>query len=145
MKCSRPLLLKSIITQDVGKGGSLHDGFGGLDCFGGSGEHLALLSLVLQTTGQKRGGCDGFAGLRFRQFRFRRLPPLNTTRLSGNKNHVFGTSCLCPCDFRHFRRFHGVCAAKLLYCWLESIFDMQFSSKPTLVGRGQRHGLQKAL
>ena len=29
------------------KGGSLHDGFGGFDGFGGSGEHLALLLLVL--------------------------------------------------------------------------------------------------
>ena len=32
--------------------GSLHDGFGGFDGFGGSGEHLALLFLVLQNTAQ---------------------------------------------------------------------------------------------
>ena len=32
------------------KGGSLHDGFGGFDGFGGSGERLALLLLVLQNT-----------------------------------------------------------------------------------------------
>ena len=30
--------------------GSLHDSFGGFDGLGGSGEHLALLSLVLQIT-----------------------------------------------------------------------------------------------
>ena len=30
------------------KGGSLHDGFGGFDSFGGSGKHLALLLLLLQ-------------------------------------------------------------------------------------------------
>ena len=30
------------------KGGSLHNGFGSFDGFGGSGNHLALLSLVLQ-------------------------------------------------------------------------------------------------
>ena len=29
------------------KGGSPHDGFGGFDRFGGSGEHLALRLLVL--------------------------------------------------------------------------------------------------
>ena len=29
------------------KGGSLHDGFGGFDGFGGSGEHLTFLFLVL--------------------------------------------------------------------------------------------------
>ena len=33
------------------KGGSLHDGFGGFDGFGGSREHLALRLLVLQNTG----------------------------------------------------------------------------------------------
>ena len=43
------------------KGGGLHDGFGGFDGFGGSGEHLALLVLVLQNTGQ-RGKRDGFGG-----------------------------------------------------------------------------------
>ena len=43
------------------KGGSLHDGFGGFDGFGGSGEHLALLLLVLQNT-VRRGDCDGFGG-----------------------------------------------------------------------------------
>ena len=32
------------------KGGSLHDGLGGFYGFGGSGEHLALLLLVLQNT-----------------------------------------------------------------------------------------------
>ena len=32
------------------RGGSLHDGFGGFDGLGGSGEHLALLSLVLPNT-----------------------------------------------------------------------------------------------
>ena len=32
------------------KGGSLHDGSGGFDGFGGSGEHLTLLLLVLQNT-----------------------------------------------------------------------------------------------
>ena len=36
------------------KGGSLHDGFGGFDGFGGSEEHLALLLLVLQNTVAKR-------------------------------------------------------------------------------------------
>ena len=40
------------------KGGSLHDGFGGFDGFGGS---EALLSLALQNTGQ-RGNRDGFGG-----------------------------------------------------------------------------------
>ena len=35
------------------KGGSLHDGFGGFDGFGGSGVHLTLLLLVLQNTGQE--------------------------------------------------------------------------------------------
>ena len=34
------------------KGGSLHDGFGSFDGFGGSGEHLTLLLLVLQNTAQ---------------------------------------------------------------------------------------------
>ena len=46
------------------QGGSLHDGFGGFDGFGGSGEHLAILSFVPQNTGQrgKRGfdACGGF-------------------------------------------------------------------------------------
>ena len=37
------------------KGGSLHDGFGG------SAEHLALLSIVLQNTGS-RGNRDAFHG-----------------------------------------------------------------------------------
>ena len=32
------------------KGGSLHDGFGGFDGFGGSGEHLTLRLLVLKNT-----------------------------------------------------------------------------------------------
>ena len=50
-------------SQDVEKGvefkgGSLHDGFGG---FAGSGEHLALLLLVLQSTAP-RGNHDGFGG-----------------------------------------------------------------------------------
>ena len=40
------------------KGGSLHDGFGGFDGFGGSGEHLAVLLLVLQTP-VPRGGFGG--------------------------------------------------------------------------------------
>ena len=31
-------------------GGSLHDGFGAFDGFGGSGEHLALLFIILQNT-----------------------------------------------------------------------------------------------
>ena len=46
------------------KGGSLHDGFGGFDSFGGSGEHLALFLLVLQNSGQRgnRDGFDGFGG-----------------------------------------------------------------------------------
>ena len=44
------------------KGGSLHDGFGGLDGFGGSAEHLALLSLILQNT-VPRGNRDGFLTL----------------------------------------------------------------------------------
>ena len=35
------------------KGGSLHDGCGGFDGFGGSAEHLALLSIVLQNAGSK--------------------------------------------------------------------------------------------
>ena len=38
------------------KGASLHDSFGG---FGGSGKHLALLSLVIENTGH-RGNRDGF-------------------------------------------------------------------------------------
>ena len=40
------------------KGGSLHDSFGGSD------EHLALLELVLQNTGQRgsRDSFDGFGG-----------------------------------------------------------------------------------
>ena len=45
-----------ITEKGVGfKGGSLHDGFGGFDGFGGSGKHLAqvaLLFLVLQNTAQ---------------------------------------------------------------------------------------------
>ena len=42
-------------------GGSLCDGFDG---FGGSGEHLALLLLVLQNTvpRDESGGFDGFGG-----------------------------------------------------------------------------------
>ena len=36
----------SFLQRGVGfKGGSLHDGFGGFDGFGGSEEHLALLCL----------------------------------------------------------------------------------------------------
>ena len=42
------------------KGGSLHDGFGGFDGSGGSGEHLALVLLVLQNTG-RTGNRDGSA------------------------------------------------------------------------------------
>ena len=34
------------------KGGSLHDGFGGFDGFGGSGEHLTLRSLIQQISAQ---------------------------------------------------------------------------------------------
>ena len=49
------------------KGGSLHDGFGG------SGEHLALLLLLLQNPGQRRNR-DGFDGFW--------LPPRNSTPLS---------------------------------------------------------------
>ena len=41
------------------RGGSLHDGFGGFVGFGGSGEHLDLLLLVLQNT-EQRGSGDGF-------------------------------------------------------------------------------------
>ena len=43
------------------KGGSLHDGFGDFDGFGTSGDHLALLLLVLHNTGH-RGNRDGFGG-----------------------------------------------------------------------------------
>ena len=43
------------------KGRSLHDGFDGFDSFGGSGEHVALLLLVLHNSGS-RGNCDGFGG-----------------------------------------------------------------------------------
>ena len=54
----RHALTRRSDSQDHGKGGvefkggSLHDGFGGFDGFGGSGEHLALLLLVLQNTAQ---------------------------------------------------------------------------------------------
>ena len=44
------IILKSSGSWERGvelKGGSLHDGFDG---FGGSGQHLALLSLVLRNT-----------------------------------------------------------------------------------------------
>ena len=59
-----------ILYQDDGKGRmslrgvSLHDGFGGFDGFGGSPEHLALLSIVLQNAGPRgnRDGFDGFGG-----------------------------------------------------------------------------------
>ena len=46
------------------KGGSLHDGFGSVDGFGGSGEHLALLLLVLQDAAPRddRDGFGGFGG-----------------------------------------------------------------------------------
>ena len=43
------------------KGGSFHDGFDGFDVSGGSGEHSALFSLVLQNAGE-RGKCDGSDG-----------------------------------------------------------------------------------
>ena len=43
-------------------GGGLHDDFGGFDSFGGYGEHLALLSRILQNTVPK-GNQDGFDGL----------------------------------------------------------------------------------
>ena len=42
------------------KGGSLHDGFGRFDGFGGSGGHPTLLLLVLQNTAQG-GNRGGFA------------------------------------------------------------------------------------
>ena len=50
----------------------MKDGFGGFDCSGGSGEHLALLLLALQNTVPRgdRGGFDGFGGFR-RLWRFR--------------------------------------------------------------------------
>ena len=46
------------------KGGSLDDGFGSFEGFGGSGLHLALLLLVLQNTVPRgRRDCfDGFGG-----------------------------------------------------------------------------------
>ena len=46
------------------KRGGLHDGFGGLDGLGGSGEHLALLLPVLPNTkySTKRQLCDCFGG-----------------------------------------------------------------------------------
>ena len=51
----------SVANKPLTKG-SLHDGFGGFDGFGGSREHLALLPLVLQKQGQRRirDGFDGF-------------------------------------------------------------------------------------
>ena len=46
------------------KGGSLHDGFGSFDGFGGSGERLAPLLLILQNTvpSGNHDGFDGFGG-----------------------------------------------------------------------------------
>ena len=44
------------------KGGSLHVGFGGFDGFGGSGEHLALLLLVLQNIVPRDSGGSGRDG-----------------------------------------------------------------------------------
>ena len=56
------LFLSGCRKRGVGlKGGSLHDGFGGFDGFGGSRLHLALLLLVLQNT-VPRDGFDGFGG-----------------------------------------------------------------------------------
>ena len=57
-------------NQDDGQGGLGLRGvafmtvFGGFDCFGGSGEHLALCLLVLQNTVPRddRDGFDGFGG-----------------------------------------------------------------------------------
>ena len=61
-----------LVFQDDGKGGlglrgpgaSLHDGFGGFDGFGGSGENLALLLFVPQNIVPRddRDGFDGFGG-----------------------------------------------------------------------------------
>ena len=66
--------------QDVGKGrevefkgGSLHNGFGSFDGSGSSGEHPALLLLVLQNK-EQRGNRDGF--WRFRRLRRLKLSPL---------------------------------------------------------------------
>ena len=78
-------------------GGSLHDGFGGFDGFGGSEEHLALLLLVLQNP-VPRDDRDGFDGIwRFRRlWRFRswRLPPLNSTPLFCHSDDI-GDGTIC--------------------------------------------------
>ena len=63
-------LITRVNGQDVGKrrlssrGGSLHDGFGVFNGFGICGEHLALLLLLLQNTGERgnRDWFDSFGG-----------------------------------------------------------------------------------
>ena len=72
-------------------GGGLHDGFGGFDGFGGSGEHLALLLLVLQNAAQwgNRGGFDGFGGFSGQgNFSHNGYPALNSTRLVRDPNSL---------------------------------------------------------
>ena len=61
LECTSEHIRKGVV-EFKGGSGSLHDVFGGFDGLGSSGDHLALILLVLKDIKGQRGNCDGFGG-----------------------------------------------------------------------------------
>ena len=117
------------VYQDVGKGGlslrggGLHDGFGGFEGSGGSGEHLALFLLVLQNAAQKDksdgfGSFSGYGGIgpkrpanaaisKTRKRDFQIAPPKDRSDFEFLKVWAPST-CLCCFTGKRTLRF-GIC------------------------------------